>query len=113
MIHLRQLDGAPPPHREFPEASHEFAIFAIDPSCYESIGSGEMKLVLLQPPDCIEQFTVQSDDDAGLLLREAVSAMTHGCISPDIDAREQWQGFVRMISLTVDKLRTLPENCGC
>ena len=93
VIHLRDIPGVKPAHKEFPEATHEFMIVALDPG--EALPAldvtPEWRVRRLTPVDVLEQFTAADDVIAEHVLDLAVRAVVDGFLSPDQDFRSAWK----------------------
>ena len=99
-IHLRDLPGVRPAHREFPEAGHEFIIVSLNPERgepdIEAIERAEdwgdpSVARFLVPPDLVYQVGGISDEQAAQCLDLMVQAIIDGRMSPDQDYREAWK----------------------
>lgn len=93
LIHLRPIEGTPPPVllREF--VSHEILVLALEPQ-----GDRDRLLVegtgqhcrVLSPQNYAGQFTEIEDALAQARVRYAVEQICTGNLSPDSDFRAQW-----------------------
>ncbi len=110
LVHLRDVPGAPPPRRQFPEAEFEFHIASLDagPECdkrwidIDAVERGEAgSLPILDPPDFVYQFAGVTDTQAIEICDAAVRAIVAGC-SPDSDFRRWWEAA---LSGSVDHVR--------
>jgi len=100
IVHLRPVEGLPPPNLAHPDASHEIMIQAMDPRA--DLGTDSPALVpprsVLQPPNLVHQLRAQSDAQARTLFDAFVLAIAQGELSPDTDFRrsqlawfERWE----------------------
>jgi hypothetical protein len=91
-----QLDGIPgfpEPHRRSPDATHELAMFALNPDHYPPNVDGG-KIYHLTPADIVEQFSGMSDAGMALLLDLCLAAVCDGVLGADSDWRAQWAGVL-------------------
>lgn len=102
VVHLRELEGFPPPHKRYPEAAYEFMIFAINPEQCPEPDPDDVGHPLLTPPDVIEQFHGVLDADVVHICDLAVKAVVDGRISPDQDYRAHWH---QVLTNTVEHFR--------
>jgi hypothetical protein len=104
VVHLRDVEGAPPANRIYPEAAFEFMIAALDPACVNKIDPDRARgWRYLVPIDVCHQFHGVSDEDAARICDDAVRAIAAGRISPDGDYRTAWN---QSIDATVRDYRT-------
>lgn len=88
-VRLRDLPGWPPPHRQFPEATHELFVVALNPehgpydaakvAGYAEQGGG---LPFLTPVNIAEQFTA-ADGEMTALAAWAAWGVTVGALWPE------------------------------
>jgi hypothetical protein len=102
VIHLRDIPGAPPANKQYPEAEYEFAIYSLDPSGKDGrpkapdidlIEAGETKRGFpgfLSPPDVQFHFHRVTDEQAIKICNRAVEHIVGGR-SCDSDYREWWK----------------------
>lgn len=112
-VHLRPLEGAPPPHLRFPGATHEIMCLSLDPEPrngrpktpnLERIEAGDVEGGLpgfLSPPDWVVQVILPGDVKARQLVDLAVQRICAGQ-SCDSDFRSWWE---RSIQTTAEHLR--------
>ena len=96
VIHLRQIDGLPPPVKEYPGAEYEFQILSMSPDHpvdIDAFEQGEDHFHYLTPPDCVVQFGGLDDITAGKLAGWAAKTICGG-VSPDSDYRASWTSQV-------------------
>lgn len=98
-IHLRQLDGQPPAHFQFPGASHEWMVLALDPrepipdvDRWNAPGTPPMRH--LEPIDQCWQFIVADDEQAFELCELTVRCIVEQGVSPDQDLRSWWKAAI-------------------
>lgn len=98
VVHLRELEGWPPPKLDFPEATHELLVMAIDPSeepcTVEELESGQ-QVKFLMPIDVAEQF-IATDEEMVRVTDLCAQACMDGRLNPSTDdartfLREQWR----------------------
>lgn len=93
VVHLRDVEGFLPAHKEYPDAEYEFMIVSVNPehptTAEEIIGGGALQYLL--PVDVVVQFHGVSDDEAADLAKMAASAIVHHGFSPDQDFRSDWK----------------------
>jgi hypothetical protein len=110
-ISLRDVDGQPPAHKRYPEATHELMVYALDPGHpvpdprawqLPPDDGAPRPLQLLQPPDAVVQFHVDDDRHATEIVALAAEACTKGLLVPDSDHRGMWD---RSITATAQHYR--------
>lgn len=113
IVHLRPLEGAPPPHVRFPGATHEIMCLSLDPEPrngrpaepdLDRIEAGDVEGGLpgfLQPPDWVVQVILPDDDGARTLAELVVREIASGR-SCDSDFRSWWE---RTIQTTAEHVR--------
>lgn len=95
-ISLREIAGQDrPPHLQFPGASHEWLVLALNPEqplpdIERWNGPGTPPMQYLEPIDQCVQFIVADDDQARELCELTVRHILSG-VSPDQDFREYWR----------------------
>lgn len=92
LVTLEELPGLPPPERQFPEATHELLVVALDPEKPPPTAPG-MSCYWLTPVDIAEQFEA-TDERASELCDLAMEACLDGRLSPDQDWRASWHKAV-------------------
>lgn len=91
VIHLRDVPGqSKPPHKYFPEATHEIVVMALSPDHVPEL-EGKQPIHFLEPANYIGQITAPSDEAAEALLEATVQEIVAGQLNPDTDARRQWK----------------------
>lgn len=91
MIHLRPVDGLPPPLLYRPDATHEFWIFAMDPEKpRQPVIEGAAMPSMLHPKNFGAQLVAGTDAEAMQLVEAAVQDVVDGKISPDTDWFSVW-----------------------
>ena len=100
VIHLRDIDGVPPAHKDWPEAEYELMVLAVDPRCRPSAERAEAhKLQFLRPGNVRVQWDSTSDEYAAGMARDAVKAILNGVlpVEPEgiVGARQLWQDAIR------------------
>ena len=106
VISLRQVEGAPPANKHYPEAEYEFIIISLQkPTDIEMLEAGKIEemggLGFLTPADVVFQFHGLTDEQAKTLCESAVRAIVAGQ-SCDQDYRSWWE---TMLARTVDHLK--------
>lgn len=101
---LREFPGVPPATITVPGATHEVAIWSIDPNHRIDIElfrlgtwRGGKPRPLLQPPDLVHQLTLGPDELAEMLLELMVRMMMAGEMSPDSDHRARWEQVLNKV----------------
>jgi hypothetical protein len=99
VVHLRQLEGQPLAKLQFPGASHELLVLALNPDeplpdvkRWGSPGTPLMKW--LEPVDQCVQFIVADDDQARSVCEMAVRHIVLHGQSPDQDFRNYWASAI-------------------
>lgn len=98
VCHLRDIPGARPAVKKYPEAEYEFVIASINPElCPNPTPESALQdgLQLLSPMDVVEQFHGVSDHDAIRVCEGAIRAIMAGHMSPDQDYRPIWREAIR------------------
>lgn len=88
VVHLRDIDGAEPATKVYPQAEYEIAVAALDPSDTEVDGGGWK---LAKPLEMALQFHGVNDRQAMSIARAYVAAVLVGNRSPVRDHSEHWQ----------------------
>ena len=98
VVRLRDAPGFPPPHLQFPGATHELIVVALDPergpykaeTMMSQFGSGNLPYLL--PVNIVYQVEA-TDDEARLLAAYAAWGVTVGALWPETaDAPERIRG---------------------
>lgn len=96
VIHLRDIEGAAPAHKEYPEAMYEISFRAIDPRKLGSTGCPEPEIAsiaehgMLEPADFVAQFHGINDATACAILDAAAKYAALRVVSPDQINRHAW-----------------------
>lgn len=96
MIHLRDIPGVRPAHKDYSEAEYEFSIVSLDPTHGEPPDIDGFELGTcegfhhLTPPDVVKQFHSVTDDVVKTIALLAIRAICDGRLSPDQDFRSRW-----------------------
>lgn len=106
VIHLRDIEGVRPAHRQFPEADHELMILSLNPDrpvdidAFEATGTwGDPNVPkFLTPADLQYQFGGLTDAQAVEIAEAAIRGILAGDYSPDSDHRSRW---IRVLDATV------------
>lgn len=100
-VHLREVDGAPPAFKRFPGATHEMLVIALDP-VLEPRPDDVKTWRHLTPINVVEQFAVNTDDDAIAMTAALARACVDGLlfVEPEgiLGARERWTTTVSSTS---------------
>jgi len=92
--HLRDEPGVPPAKKQFPEATHELQIVALDPeSVVYPDSAKKSKVKHLTPVDQIVQV-VATDQEMIRIVELAATAIVSCNCSPDQDYRSWWKPAV-------------------
>lgn len=106
-VHLRDVPGVDPPKVLRPGMTHEFIIFAVDPTrCpkpdIDLLEGCHQQHFPLTPLDLAHQVILGDDEQADELLHLMVKEVVAGRTAPDSDFREEWQA---MLDATSEHLR--------
>lgn len=93
VVHLRPVEGMPPPVIRFPGASHEIMFVALNPEKPLPDLDDWKGMSPLHPIDLEHQFIVPDDEAARELGELAVRFMLRGN-SPDQDFRQYWRDVI-------------------
>lgn len=88
-VHLRDVPDHRPATLQFPGATHEVLIAALNPDHPLPTGAGTARL--LQPLDVVQHVTLDDDSQAVDLTKLVVEACCAGRMSPDSDFRRAWE----------------------
>lgn len=92
LVHLRPLEGAPDAKLQFPGATHELVVYALDPSANHDLTSlSAMLRSRLEGPNLVEQFVAVSDEAAMDVLDRFMARVQ----SLDTDFRSHMQKVLR------------------
>lgn len=91
--HLRPHHRLPPATLFRPDATHEIAVYALDPGKPVSLISCPN---VLHPANIIGQLHAQPDETAIPYTRALVRAVCLGALSPDTDCRAMWGQFLTL-----------------
>jgi hypothetical protein len=93
VAHLLPIEGVKDAHVQFPGASHEMLVLALDPETEDAIDPADAatQKQWMQPPDAVVQFIVANDEQACAVARFSAQAVTQGLIAPDSDFRQAWE----------------------
>lgn len=94
LVHLRPVEGLPPPVLKRPGVEHEIAIMALHPDT-RPLPDDTATWVFLTPPNAAGQFGGLDDADAERVLKALVAAFVSGKVSPDSDYRRAIEGSIR------------------
>jgi hypothetical protein len=93
VVHLREVPGAPPPHKTYPDAEYELMIYALNPKVQHD--PDDFKPAFLQPANLVEQFHGLTDSKAAKLAEQLAAAFVNGDASPDTDFRTHTRQVLR------------------
>lgn len=100
IIHLRDLPGAEPAHKKYPDAEYELLIGAINPKkCPNPDPDSREGYPILSPLGVSEQFHGLKDAEIPAFGEALVKAIIAGAISPDEDYWSMWH---RLICNTIE-----------
>ncbi|RPH72758.1 MAG: hypothetical protein EHM78_02310 [Myxococcaceae bacterium] len=89
LVHLRPAPDEQPIRFYIPGATHEFMIFALNPSKRRNeIFGGRVNR--LDPGNFGAQMVCASDEEAAARIRDTVREIIRGDLSPDTDFTHQW-----------------------
>lgn len=98
-VHLRDIEGAPPAKKQYPEAEYELMILALNPEENPAeIDPDNLPRPLpwLSPPDAIVQFHCNGMDQAAVRITQLViETIGRGRVSPDQDFRSFWEQSIK------------------
>lgn len=103
VIHLRDIEGAKPANKQYPEAEYEFLIVSLNPDHQPDPDNAAATFRHLTPIDVAEQFHGLTDEQAKELCELAVRTIVDGVASPDQDWRAWWKDCIRN---TVEHIKT-------
>lgn len=102
VIDLKDHDGMPPAHKQYPEAEYEFMIMSLNGEVnIEACDTGDFEnrgFKYLTPPDVVFHFHGVTEEQACEICDAAVSLIVKGQ-SCDSDFREYWKA---MLARTVE-----------
>lgn len=111
-VDLFPIEGAPPAHKQYPQAEYEILIFSLDPAksppplekaeagnLTDGWGGGEG--IFLTPADLVFQFHGVSREEARSVLEWMIERIMAGKMSPDSDYRSAWKS---MLGVRVNEL---------
>lgn len=96
-ISLRPLPGVRPAALQYPEATHEMMILALNPDSDPPPGPDVEKLDHLVSIDFVGQFHGVTDDQAAAICDEAIDRICDGTLSPDQDFRQYWKMWLQAV----------------
>jgi len=90
VIHLRPGPGCPPATIVLADATHEIAVYALDPAAgrQQMLDTGLFKI--LHPVNFVAQMKEESDAAALERAQAAVDLIVAGWLSPDTDFTRDW-----------------------
>lgn len=93
-VHLRPVEGAPLPKKQFPDAEYELSIWSLkDAPNLDDLAQGRIteqgRLTWLWPPDFVQQFSGATDDEVRDIVSSVVQLIVDGQ-SCDSDYRYWW-----------------------
>ena len=106
VVHLRDIPGAPPPHKQYTEAEYEIMCLSLNPNPHDNrpstpdlvqIEAGDIHGGLpgfLTPPDWVVQFDGVTDEQAVKVGDAAMRAISRGQ-SCDSDFRAWWTSAIK------------------
>lgn len=93
-VSLRDIPGAEPAKKRYPEAEWEIMILSLDPNFYPpSLDAAPQHF--LTPPDLVYQFDGIAENQVEEVVELMIEAMINGRISPDQDYRGVWERSLR------------------
>ena len=88
VVHLRTIEGRPPPKKSFVEATHEIMLFAHNPEVpYQNVIDAPAYLL---PANFVAQFVCATDEAAKIKCEQCVMEIVKGQLSPDTDHIQSW-----------------------
>lgn len=94
LIYLRHKPGVRPAVLSFPEASHEFIVYAMDPSFPVDLSmKGQNRF--LEPVSIVQQFTAENDAAALERVETLLPEVVAGRLSVEADGRAAWRLALR------------------
>jgi hypothetical protein len=98
LIHLRDLPNqSKPPTLQFPEATHEFIVFALDPDHRPNLDVEKLEpLHILEPVSIVQQFNALSDAAALGRVEHMLRHVAQGQLTLDSDGRRSWRTMLGM-----------------
>lgn len=101
VVHLRDIPGAPPANKRYPEAEYELTIWALDPNVVVDPDVHPLKLPILTPPNLVHQFHGVTDEQARAVTGALAYAFVDGLANPDTDFRTH---TVHLLRQTIEHL---------
>ena len=97
VIHLRDIPGVRPAHKQYPEAEHELLLLALDPEkpLPDPDDVANFKPAYLTPLNLVEQFHGVTDEQAVEIAEWLGRSFIDGLANPDTDYRTQTQLLLR------------------
>lgn len=90
LIHLRPVPGLDDAVIYRSGATHEIAVYALDPDMPRQAVFDSHVWDVLTPPNFVDQFIAQSDAAADARIADVVRLICDGWLSPDTDFRGAW-----------------------
>ncbi|MBI1213605.1 MAG: hypothetical protein GC190_19275 [Alphaproteobacteria bacterium] len=92
LFHLQCSPDGEPLQIRMPGATHEFALFTLDPNAKrDDLLTGKMATVpVLHPANFIAQMRCPSHEAAKRMIELAAASVCDGRLNPDTDHRSQW-----------------------
>lgn len=91
MCHLRPVAGMREPRRQFPDATHEVIVAALNPRAGVFLERTEP----LRPFNICQQFDAANDAHARLIFEDSLELVARGQLSLDSDFRPVWEHRLR------------------
>lgn len=88
--HLRPMECDPAPRIWLPGATHELALYALDPEVPRQKQIDNGRYHMLVPVNFAAQFIADDDAAAAARIKAAVDRILAGELSPDTDFLAQW-----------------------
>lgn len=104
-LHLRDIPGAKPAFKVYPEAQYELNILSINPELCPNPDPDDLLkgYPTLRPADVVVQFHDVKDEQVVMMVDWAINAIVQGQLVPDQDYRSHWADI---ISTTIDHIKT-------
>lgn len=107
LAHLRQLEGMPPVELEFPEATHELLLRAVDSSERVPDRRRPQEFRTMSPVNMLVQFSSDSDEQAGDVLRHVAQALVDKDLPVEpVTVLNSYQFWIDKVRWFADHVRT-------
>jgi hypothetical protein len=103
VVHLREIPGTPPAVKQFPEATHELLLFALDPNVSPIDPTNCADFRRLTPINYVGQVQLDTDDQAITLADRVARACLHQALPVELGgimgARQFWDQSLEVTAM--------------